>query len=119
NIADAFGSVFGVLPTSGPDAFATNTWFHVAMSYDGTAGANSVRFYWTKLDDANVQAHLLATGQAGDLTAAANPNVLTLGNENRNTAGESLGGLLDEARISNRVRTSTEFAFTGLVANYW
>jgi autotransporter-associated beta strand protein len=119
NIADAFGTILAPIPTTGPDAFATNTWFHLAMAYDGTAGPNSVRLYWTKVDDGNLQAHLLATGQQGDLTSAANANMLTFGNENRNTAGEALNALMDEIRISNRVRTSSEFLFAGLVANYW
>jgi fibronectin-binding autotransporter adhesin len=119
NIADSLGSVTLPVPTTGPDAFALNTWFHVAMTYDGTGSGNSVRLYWTKLDDTALQAHLLGTGGQGDLTAAANPNVLTFGGENRNSAGEPLGGLLDEARISNRVRISSEFLFAGLVANYW
>jgi autotransporter-associated beta strand protein len=119
NISDGLAAVSLPLPTTGPDAFALNTWFEVAMSYDGTGGPNSVRLYWTKVDPNNVQAHLLGTGRQLNLTAATNPNVLTFGNENRNTSGEPLNGYLDEVRISNRVRTSTEFIFGGLQANFW
>ena len=36
------------VPTTGPNAFATNTWFHAAVAYDGA----NITFYWTKVDAA-------------------------------------------------------------------
>jgi hypothetical protein len=37
--------------------------------------------------------------------------VLAVGNENRNTSGEALAGLIDEVRISNVARTATDMIF--------
>ncbi len=113
NISDGIAAVTVPVPTQGSDAFTLNKWFHVAMTYDGSQGPASVKLYWTAVDDANTKAHLIGSGGQNDLTGSANPNVLTFGNENRNTAGEALGGSLDELRISNNARAATDFLFGG------
>jgi autotransporter-associated beta strand protein len=119
SIGDGDGGVVAAVPTTGANAYAANTWFHVAMVYDGNgnAAASSVRLYWTKVDDAALQANLIGTGSEGDLPA--NNNMLVLGNENRNTAGEALVGLLDEVRISNVPRAANQMMFSGAILNYW
>ena len=98
------------LPSSGAHAYATGTWFHVAFVYDGT----QARFYWTVLDAAQTAANLVGTPQTIALSASAASieGPLVLGNENRNNAGESLAGLLDQVRISSVARGPSEFVFT-------
>ncbi|HOY58366.1 MAG TPA: immunoglobulin domain-containing protein [Verrucomicrobiota bacterium] len=95
------------LPTTGPDAFVPNQWFHVALTYDG---AGVITFYWTKLDSARTQANVLEVHYVStvDLSGEA---VLTVGNENRNTSGEGLLGLVDEVRISDVARTAVDMVF--------
>lgn len=98
------------VPTTGAEAFAINTWFHVALTYDGT----TLRFYWTRLDAARTSASLLHT-VASDIDLA-DDMLLVLGNEARavGTTGstEGLNGLLDQVRISTVARSASEFVFT-------
>ncbi len=95
------------LPTTGPDAFVPNQWFHVALTYDG---AGVLTFYWTKLDNARTQATVLEVHSVStvDLSGEA---VLTIGNENRNTSGEGLLGLVDEVRVSDIARSAIDMVF--------
>src|SRR5688572_159680 len=89
NIAVAGANPRVAIPTTGPDAFVPNQWFHVAMTYDG---AGTIVFYWTRLDSARTSATvLLTTNVVSPLNITANA-VLTIGNENRNTSGEGLTG---------------------------
>ena len=96
------------VPTTGAEAFAINTWFHVAVTYDGT----TLRFYWTRLDAARTSATLLHT-VASDIDPADDMH-LALGNEGRSNGGSSEGllGLLDQVRISTVARSASEFVFT-------
>lgn len=95
------------LPTTGPDAFVPNQWFHVALTYDG---AGVLTFFWTKLDNARTQATVLEVHYVStvDLSGEA---VLTIGNENRNTSGEGLLGLVDEVRVSDIARSAIDMVF--------
>ena len=39
------------IPTNGPDAIVSNAWYHVAVTYNGSANTTSnLLFYWTLLD---------------------------------------------------------------------
>jgi len=107
NIAVGGANPRAAIPTTGPEAFVPNQWFHVAMTYDGFGG---IVFYWTKLDNARTGATILQTTNVSllNLTGSA---VLTIGNENRNTCGEGLSGRIDEVRISNIARSATDMAF--------
>lgn len=107
NIAVSGANPKTTIPTTGPDAFVPNQWFHVAMTYDG---AGTIVFYWTKLDGARTAPTVLAVHSvpALNLTGSA---VLTIGNENRNTSGEGLLGMIDEVRISSIARTETDMIF--------
>lgn len=95
------------VPTTGPEAFVANQWFHVALTYDG---AGTIKFYWTKLDAARTEATFLAEHVVPylDLSGEA---VLTVGNENRNVSGEGLLGLIDEVRISDVARSAADMVF--------
>jgi hypothetical protein len=107
NIAVAGANPRAAIPTTGPDAFVPNQWFHVAMTYDG---AGNIVFYWTRLDGARTGATVLLTTNVALLNISGTA-VLTIGNENRNTCGEGLTGLIDEVRISNIARGPTEMVF--------
>ncbi len=98
------------IPTTGPDAFVANEWFHVALSFDGTN--NNV--YWTRVDPSRTQANLIGTNTV-ERPDSADPLSLVIGNEGRvvGTAGsqEGLNGLIDEVRISNVARGAGDFIF--------
>jgi len=52
------------IPVTGPDAIANNTWYHVAMTYTGTAPTNSdptgvLTVYWTLLDPSRTNADVI------------------------------------------------------------
>ena len=95
------------VPTAGAEAFAINTWFHVAVTFDGT----NLRFYWTKLDGTRTEATLLhSVASTIDVT---DDMLLVLGNEGRaiGGSGEGLVGQLDQVRISKVARAATDFVF--------
>lgn len=98
----------GAIPTEGDDAFVAGTWYHVAVTYDGA----TLKLYWTKMDSTVGAAHLL---NSGAMTLGANDGLvtgpLTIGNENRNTAGERFLGSIDEVRISSVARAANEMQF--------
>lgn len=95
------------IPTSGPDAFSPDTWFHAAFTYDGEGTG---RLYWTLLDDDRTEASLLAS-RTGLVDLPVNSGMLVVGNENRAAFGESVRGSIDEVRISSVARDASEFVF--------
>ncbi len=113
NIGTTGANPKATIPTTGPDAFVANEWFHVAMTYayDTLSGLGTIKFYWTKLDNARTGASLLQTFTDVPALNETGLAVLTIGNENRNTSGEGLLGYVDEVRISNVARGATEMAF--------
>jgi hypothetical protein len=115
-IAPNTSAVTAPIPTTGPNAFVANEWFHAAMAYDGT----NARFYWTKVDASFTAANLIGgpSAEAVDVNMAM---TLTIGNEARvvGTTGsnEGLVGLIDEVRISNVARSATQFIFNSGLAD--
>jgi len=96
--------VTAAIPTTGTHAYAANTWFHVAASYDG----GYVRFYWTRADATVTAANLIGTAAAAvGTTFGAVTGPLCIGGENRNANGENFNGRLDEVRISRIMRVAT------------
>ena len=102
-------AISGTIPTTGNDAFVTNNWYHVAISYDGTTAT----LYWTLLNPTNGAAHVLGTPAALTLgtTQGATTGPLIIGNENRNSSAEQFQGCIDEVRISNVARGSGQMQF--------
>ena len=101
-------AISGTIPTTGSDAFVAGTWYHVAMTFDGT----TVRLYWTKMDPTVGAAHLLNSGAMTIGTAqGAVAGPLIFGNENRNNAGEQFLGSIDEVRISSVARAANQMQF--------
>lgn len=109
NLIGTGSQVLASIPNSGPHAFSTGQWFHVAFTYDGT----TARFYWTRLDAEVGSANLIGGAQPLVISGgAAIEGPLVLGNENRDASTEGLNGKIDEIRISSVARSATEFIFT-------
>lgn len=104
--------VSGTVPNSGAHAYAANTWFHVAVTYDGA----TARLYWTKVDPTITAANQLATSTPTTTNYPASYGTtvhgnFTIGGENRGSNGEGFNGRIDEVRISNIARSASQFIF--------
>lgn len=108
------------IPTNGPDAIASNAWYHVAVTYDGNPGAASnLLFYWTLLDPNRTNADCIyATNMAANLDPASSATtVFSIGNSARNPDGGSgpdtanFVGAIDEVRISSIARPADAMVF--------
>jgi len=89
--AGTFGGAFQWV--SGPSANPVNAWTHVAVTYDGT----TLRLYVNGTQVAS-------TAAAGTIESSTNP--LWIGGNS--PYGEYFQGLIDEARVYNRVLSATE-----------
>ena len=97
---------------------STGTWYHLAVSYDASAG--SATFY--------LNGSQQGTTQTGLPTSIYDGTASVLIGETSDAGDQSVDGLIDEVRIWNDIRTSTEIAdnyqkeLTGSEANlqgYW
>jgi autotransporter-associated beta strand protein len=104
-----------VIPTTGPDAIASNSWYHVAAAYNGNEGTtDNMRIYWTLLDGTRTNANQIgSTNMLNDLRVA--PTVFAIGNIPGRTANANFLGVIDEVRISSVARGSNEMMFSGPV----
>jgi hypothetical protein len=101
------------IPTTGINAIVQDGWFHVAVTYDGSiSNASGLNLYWTALDPANTQASLAGSGMLNGWLREQDTD-FALGNEMRDFNGntEPFNGLIDEVRISDIARASTDFLF--------
>jgi len=101
------------IPTTGLNAIAQDSWYHVAVTYNGNLlDAASMNLYWTKLDDANTQAALIGSGNMNGWLRQQDTD-FALGNELRDFNGNTEGfyGNIDEVRISDIARTADQFIF--------
>lgn len=101
------------IPSTGIDALAQDAWYHVAATYSGNLlDPASLQLYWTKLDDANTQAAMVASGNMNGWLRQQDTD-FALGNELRDFNGNTEGfiGLIDEVRISDIARTPDQFLF--------
>jgi alpha-L-rhamnosidase len=93
------------IPSTGPDAFLPNNWYHVAATYDGA----KIILYWTRVTSSFSGANAISTNAAVVPTSfGAVQGPLVVGNENRAASGENFRGLIDEVRISNIARAATD-----------
>lgn len=102
--------ILGAIPTTGPNAFVPNTWFHVAVTYDGA----NLRLYWTKLDPSSTACNQIGvdTPWVSGTNLATIVAPLVIGNENRGASGpEVFKGLIDEVRISKVCRSPSQMMF--------
>lgn len=102
------------VPTTGAHAFESNTWFHVAFSYDGEGSGD---FYWTRMDTGATSANSVGTVAYSDITSSTT-GPLVLGNEGRGASTTGLRGLLDEVRISDIARSPNAFVFSDQNAQF-
>jgi signal transduction histidine kinase len=111
----ATGGAIATIPTSGPHAIDTESWFHIAFAYDGHGGsANNLRLYWTRLSPGLTEANRIGSG-----TLSNNLNGQTgdfaIGNEAhgspQNAEAEPFPGLIDQVRISGVARHPTDYFF--------
>jgi hypothetical protein len=110
-IGTAGTAVTAAIPTTGDNAFAANEWFHVAVSHDASTTPPTTSLYWTRVNAVAETANQIGTGTT-ETTAPGISAALIIGNENRLTANEGLGGLIDEVRISKVVRGPGDFIFS-------
>lgn len=99
------------IPTSGAEAFAASSWFHVAVTYTGVVNtADNLKLYWTALDQSRTEATLLGSFNMSSELAAGDA-FFVVGNEGRSAGGENLEGLIDEVRISDIARGADDMMF--------
>ncbi len=89
----------GTVRTRSPEnSISTNTWQHLAITNDNSAGANTTKFY--------INGSLVATDASACVTPRdESSNNLLIGSAN---GGGQFDGLIDEARLYNRVLTESE-----------
>ncbi len=106
-------TIVAPLPKTGSQAYVANKWFHAAVTYDGQADTDgNLKLYWTAMDSGVSQPVLLGSFRmAADLSPTVAPNFV-IGNEGRNNNGrtENWEGWLDEVRISDIARSSSDMA---------
>lgn len=103
----------GNIPTVGINAIAQDSWYHVAVTYNGNlSDPASLQLFWTKVDDANTSAALLASGNMNGWLRQQDTD-FALGNELRDFNGNTEGfyGSIDEVRISDIARAADQFIF--------
>jgi hypothetical protein len=112
NIAAGEGAGTGLI--SGNFAILQNTWYHVAIAYNGNENtANNLKFYWTEVNPANTGAtEVGSVMMVNDMTC---PNGdFAIGAEARNGGGGNTGqwsGMIDEVRVSDIARGPQDFIF--------
>lgn len=97
----------GTIPASGPNAVVSNTWYHIAATYDGT----NATLYWTRLDPANGAANVLSVTPLNlGVGWGGNSSPFTIGNIARGGFG-SFQGCIDEVRISKVCLAANQMQF--------
>ena len=111
------------IPTNGPDAIASNSWYHVAVTYNGSPNtASNLLFYWTLADSNRPAANLIfGTTMASALPGVSEATtIFSVGNSARNPGGgtgpavANFLGNIDEVRISSVARVANEFIFQNI-----
>jgi hypothetical protein len=111
------------IPTNGPDAIVSNSWYHIAATYNGAANTvSNFLFYWTLLATNRPTANLIyATNLASDLPGVNSAStIFSVGNGARNPSGGSAPavanflGSIDEVRLSSVARGANEFVFQNI-----
>ena len=118
HLASSVQNMFVMIPTNGPDAIVSNSWYHVAVTYTGSANTvSNLLFYWTLLDATRATASLVGGAQMVN-NLSTGSTVFTLGNTGRNPSGVAANpiinnflGRIDEVRISSVARTASQMMF--------
>lgn len=102
------------LPLTGLHAPVRGKWFHVAVTYNGNAGAaDNLKVYWTRVDRGATRAELLASASLEKNPSKQTTSFFSVGNTARKSDGyvENWLGQIDEVRISDVARKDDEFLF--------
>ncbi len=111
------------IPTSGVDAIVSNSWYHLALTYNGVANTSSnLLFYWTILNTNRLAANCIyGTNLVSNLPGVSSAStIFSVGNGARNPSGgtgpavANFLGSIDEVRISSVARGANEFVFQNL-----
>lgn len=103
-----------LIPTNGVDAIASNQWYHVAVTYNGSANtASNLTIYWTLVATNRTAASAISSRQMA-LSLNAGAVDLCLGNTGRTTPNNNFIGLIDEVRISSVAQNTNEFIFQNI-----
>ena len=111
------------IPTNGPDAIASNNWYHIAVTYNGSPNtASNLLFYWTLVDSSRPAANLIysATMASALPGVSSATTIFSVGNSARNPGGgagpavANFLGNIDEVRISSVARAANEFVFQNI-----
>jgi hypothetical protein len=107
------GPLHHPIPTTGPDAFVPDEWFHYALTYTGVPNTPAnLKMYFTRLREDAAEASLLAVYQLEQSIPLDEYNYLTVGNRLRKLGRGSLyDGRIDEIRISSIAREPDDFLF--------
>ena len=110
NVSAGPQSILAAIPTSGADAFVADEWFHVAVAYNGSAGAtDNIRLFWTRAESSRIAANQIHSAtMVADLGGIA--TTFGVGQDYRNS-NANLKGRIDEVRISDTARAPDEFLF--------
>jgi hypothetical protein len=115
-IAGPAETVATTLPVAGNHAVNATDWFHVAVAYNGDAGApNNTRFYWTRLAPGVESANQIGMGTLfAEFDSTTMQGDFSIGNDARDANGssEAFIGSIDEVRISSIARTPDDFVFS-------
>ncbi|MFT3789228.1 MAG: PEP-CTERM sorting domain-containing protein [Tepidisphaeraceae bacterium] len=101
------------IPSTGINAIANDTWYHVAVTYNGSlSDPAALKLYWTKLDGSNIVANQIGSGLMNGWLREQDTD-FAIGNEMRDFNGntEPFAGLIDEVRISDVARAANEMQF--------
>lgn len=108
------GGGLATIPTTGDHAIDTDSWFHVAVTYDGHEDVpDNLKLYWTRVGSGVTAANLIGSGT---LTADLSRELgdFAIGNSGKfNEQGpfEFFPGCIDEVRISNIPRRPHDYFF--------
>ena len=98
---------------SAPISFVPDTWYHVAVTYNGAENtADNLKMYWSKLF-AHTTVQEVGSFQAPSDLQPSTDGYLCIANELRTTGGysENFEGLIDEVRISRVARIGSDFMY--------
>ncbi|MCE5326864.1 MAG: LamG domain-containing protein [Planctomycetaceae bacterium] len=111
-------SGFGAaIPTTGANAFVSDEWFHVAITYTGDpTAANNTTLYWTRVTNTATGANAISTGQLTADATTNSANLFGVGSMTRDPWRCQVLGQVDEVRISSVARTADQFIFGAVAA---
>lgn len=115
-------SLTAKIPTTGPDAINQGSWYHVAVTYNGSANEpNNLKFYWSLLEPSRTTANVIGSGRmTSSLPVGCQPD-LAIGQTGRQSPvtlhpNQHFVGLIDEVRVSGVARSSAQMLFSGAPA---